>query len=116
MSKIVEYQLATRVFSMMRPRVLKYAILGLFIEKSFYLSIHLQEEGKEIHNEACFKQTCNQDNSSCGRARFQEIFGALTSKLGDRSTEVFQHQKQTYLKPDGTQVHGISKLRFCVGC
>ena len=63
-----------------------------------------QEDGKEIHNEACFKQTCDQSLSSCGRTKFAEVFASLVSKLGEHRTEVFQHQKQSYVKPDGSQV------------
>ena len=57
-----------------------------------------------MHNEACFKQTCDQTNTKCGREKFEAVFGPLASKLGELETEVFQHQKQSYRKPDGSQV------------
>ena len=57
-----------------------------------------------MHDKACFDQTCNQNDSKCGRAKFEEVFGPLNNKLGDLSVEVFQHQKLSYQKPDGSKV------------
>ena len=57
-----------------------------------------------MHNLACFMQTCDQTELRCGRAKFEELFGQLRSKLGDSPTLVVQHQKQSYTKPDGSQV------------
>ena len=79
------------------------AILGFYYTPCTK-GLFSQEDGKEIHNEACFKQTCDQSLSSCGRTKFAEVFASLVSKLGEHRTEVFQHQKQSYVKPDGSQV------------
>ena len=68
------------------------------------LIFHSQEPGKELHNNDCFDQTCDQTVLSCGENRFKEYFGLIAEKLGHKPLEVFQHLKLSYMKPDGSKV------------
>ena len=63
-----------------------------------------------MHNSKCLRQECDQTDRLCGEAKFGELFDQVSTKIGLKKIEVFQHIKINYTKPDGSNVCFISSL------
>ena len=50
-------------------------------------------------------QECNPESEECGEKRLAKLFSPVLPRLGEKTLEYFEHNKQTYIKSDGTQVN-----------
>ena len=64
------------------------------------LVLHPISEGADWHSNSCFMQKC--DTSQCGSGKFHALFEPLLTRVGGELLDCFEHEKKSYLKPDGS--------------
>ena len=64
--------------------------------------LHTRKEGKEWHDLNCYDQLCN--STECGAGKYRQLLAPLlSSDVGKKNIEFFQHEKISYKKPDGSR-------------
>ena len=84
----------------------KAAVIGLEVSASstdlVERILHPRREGKDWHDLFCYEQLCN--SLECGREKYRKLFEPLLGPcVGKKNFDFFQHEKKSYLKPDGSR-------------